>query len=105
MIRFTQAIAGVMLCTLGSGVVGGAVGAAVGYVAPTFVAWLHSPFAGHLPADFNPARFGLGLGLVSGLFLGAGAGVFLAVVFVIRDAWLATRGIPAGSKKIPVDEV
>jgi hypothetical protein len=89
MIRLPQAIAAVMACTLASGAAGGIVGAAVGRFAPSFVIWLSSP--GRVPAFFDPTEFGFGLGVVCGLFLGAGTGLFL--VLVLRDAWLARAGI------------
>lgn len=93
MIRLPQAIVAVMACTLASGVAGGVVGAAVGRFAPSFVAWLHTPVPGVGPAQFDPTEFGFGLGVVCGLFLGAGTGVFLVVVLTLRDAWLARAGI------------
>jgi hypothetical protein len=98
MILLPQAIAAVIGCTLASGLAGGVVGAAVGRFAPSFVAWLHSPGGGPAPG-FEPVEFGLGLGVVSGLFLGAEAGMFLVAVLSIRDAWLARAGLhPAGAK-------
>ena len=93
MIRLTQAIVSVMACTVASGVAGGIVGAAVGRFAPSFVAWLAGEGLGHPPANFDPTEFGFGLGTVSGLFLGAGTGLFLVVVIALRDAWLARSGI------------
>ena len=93
MIRLTQAIVAVMACTVASGVAGGVVGAAVGRFAPSFVLWLASP-GGILGAGpIEPTEFGLGLGCVCGLFLGAGTGLFLVVVLTLRDAWLARSGI------------
>jgi hypothetical protein len=91
MIRLTQAIVAVMSCTLAAGAAGGIVGAAVGRIAPTFVRWLFSP--GAAGAGIDPTEFGFGLGVVSGLFLGAGTGVFLVCVLAIRDAWLYRSGI------------
>ena len=44
-------------------------------------------------AQIDPTEFGFGLGIVSGLFLGAGTGVFLVCVLALRDAWLARSGI------------
>jgi len=41
----------------------------------------------------RPTEFGFGLGVVSGLFLGVGTGVFLVCVLTMRDAWLARSGI------------
>src|SRR4051794_9207009 len=122
MIRLPQAIVAVMTCTLVSGVAGGGggaaggrvpppvggwlpsparpaaraplgggvVGATVGRLAPSFVGWLHSP-AGQAAVD--PMEFGFGLGTVSGLFLGAGTGVFLVCVLALRDAWLLRAGV------------
>lgn len=92
MIRLTQAIVAVMTCTITSGAAGGVVGAAVGRIAPTFVRWLYSPGGGG-GVVVDPTEFGFGLGVVSGLFLGAGAGVFLVVALALRDAWLARAGL------------
>jgi hypothetical protein len=91
MIRLTQAIVAVMSCTLAAGAAGGIVGAAVGRLAPTFVRWLFSPGGGG--GNIDPTEFGFGLGVVSGLFLGVGTGVFLVCVLALRDAWLARGGI------------
>ena len=90
MIRLTQAIVAVMSCTLAPGAAGGIVGAAVGRLAPSFVRWLA---LARRAADGNvdPTEFGFGLGIVSGLFLGVGTGVFLVCVLALRDAWLAPR--------------
>jgi hypothetical protein len=86
MIRLPQAIVAVMACTLVSGAAGGIVGAAVGRLAPSFVRWLHSPGGA---ANVDPTEFGFGLGIVCGLLMGAGTGVFLVCVLAFRDAWLA----------------
>jgi hypothetical protein len=97
MIRLTQAIVAVMSCTLAAGAAGGIVGAAVGRLAPTFVRWLFSPGGGG--GNIDPTEFGFGLGVVSGLFLGAGTGVFLVCVLALRDAWLARDGIDPVQRK------
>lgn len=93
MIRLTQAIVAVMACTLASGFAGGVVGATVGRFAPSFVIWLHSPSVQLGPANFDPTEFGFGLGVVCGLLIGAGTGLFLVVVLTLRDAWLARGGV------------
>src|SRR5215218_7111485 len=93
MIGLTQAIVSVMASTLAAGFAGGVVGAAVGRLAPSFVAWLHSPGLGNPQANFDATEFGFGLGVVCGLFLGAGTGLFLVVVLTLRDAWLARGGM------------
>jgi hypothetical protein len=107
MLRLSQAIAAVMAGTVASGFAGGIVGAAVGRLAPSFVVWFHSPGFANAQADFDPTEFALGLGVVCGLFLGAGASLFLAVVIVVRDAWLARSGTApspaAGAGKLPLD--
>jgi hypothetical protein len=90
MIRLTQAMVAVMTCTIASGAAGGVVGATVGRLAPSFVSWLYSP--GAPGAGVDPTEFGFGLGVVSGLFLGAGTGLFLVVVLTLRDAWLFRSG-------------
>jgi len=91
MIRLTQAIAAVMACTVASGAAGGVVGAAIGTFAPGFVLWLQGLPKGQPRLD--PTEFGLGLGVVSGLFLGAAVGSFLVAVIAWRDAWLARAGL------------
>jgi hypothetical protein len=101
-IRLTQAIVAVMACTMASGVAGGVVGAAVGRLAPSFVTWLAAPgrIFGPPPLPFDPTEFGFGLGTVSGLFLGAGTGLFLVSVLSLRDAWLARAGLhPAKARR------
>lgn len=91
MIRLTQAIVAVMACTVAAGVAGGVAGAAVGTFAPAFVLWIQGLPPGRAP--FPPAEFGLGLGVVSGLFFGAAVGSFLVAVLALRDAWLARAGL------------
>jgi hypothetical protein len=93
MIRLTQAIVAVMACTMASGFAGGVVGATVGRFAPSFVTWLHSPSVRFGAANFDPTEFGFGLGVVCGLLMGAGTGLFLVVVLTLRDAWLAQAGV------------
>jgi hypothetical protein len=90
MIRLPQAIVAVMACTLASGAAGGIVGAAVGRLAPSFVRWLHS---GGGAGNVDPTEFGFGLGVVCGLLMGAGTGLFLVCVLTLRDAWLARNGL------------
>ena len=91
MIRLTQAIVAVMACTVAAGVAGGVVGLSVGTFAPSFVLWIQDLPKGNPP--FDPAEFGLGLGVVSGLFFGAAVGSFLVAVIAFRDAWLARAGL------------
>ena len=86
-----------MSWTVASGVAGGVVGAAVGTFAPSFVTWIETLPSN--PPRFNPAEFGLGLGIVSGLFLGAGVGSFLVAVLAFRDAWLARAGMLGALEK------
>lgn len=93
MIRLPQAIVAVMACTMASGFAGGVVGATVGRFAPSFVTWLHSPTVQFAAGNFDPTEFGFGLGVVCGLLMGAGTGLFLVVVLTLRDAWLARAGI------------
>ncbi|SIO34656.1 hypothetical protein SAMN05444166_3966 [Singulisphaera sp. GP187] len=101
MIRLTQAIVAVMASTVASGFAGGVVGATIGRFAPSFVTWLHSPQfhppplqpRGVVMVNFDPTEFGFGLGVVSGLLMGAGTGLFLVVVLTLRDAWLARGGV------------
>ncbi len=100
MIRLTQAIVAVMACTVAAGVAGGVVGLAIGTFAPSFVLWLQDLPRGNPP--FEPAEFGLGLGVVSGLFFGAAVGSFLVAVIAFRDAWLARAGLSA--EKLRADQ-
>jgi len=105
MIRLTQAIVAVMACTLAAGLAGGIVGASIGRLAPTFVLWIASP--GGQAGQVDPTEFGFGLGVVSGLFIGSGAGVFLVCVLALRDAWLARSGLlpqdKAARSEVPFD--
>ncbi len=59
--------------------------------------WIYSPGLNAAPRDFDPTEFGFGIGTVSGLFLGAGACLFLVVVLVLRDAYLAAHGTKTAS--------
>ena len=105
MIRLPQAIVAVMASTIASGLAGGVVGAAVGRFAPSFVGWLASPGGVGGAGPIDPTEFGFGLGTVCGLFLGAGTGLFLVVVLILRDAWLARAGIkpPVRGDETPLD--
>ena len=104
MIRLTQAIVAVMACTVTSGVAGGVVGAAIGTFAPSFVTWLQGlPKVGGPALD--PTEFGLGLGVVSGLFFGAAVGSFLVAVIALRDAWLARAGLTPADLRIRKEEL
>jgi hypothetical protein len=102
MIRFGQAIAATMGCTIAAGFAGGVVGASVGSFAPGFVLWLEE--FGPSRNAFDPTQFGLGLGIVSGLFLGASVGSFLVMVLAWRDAWLMRWGISNTTKRRSIDE-
>lgn len=104
MIRLNQAIGGVILCTLTGGALGGPTGAAVGWIAPGFVGWLFS-FGKLSPAKFRPVEFGLGLGAVTGLFVGIGVGVSLMTVLVIRDAILSYRTGMSVKNAVVVDDL
>ena len=100
MIRLPQAIVAVMTCTLSSGAAGGIVGATIGRLAPSFVRWLHSPGGA---AHVDPTEFGFGLGVVCGLLMGAGTGLFLVCVLTLRDAWLARSGFPVPKRQAEED--
>jgi len=100
MIQLPQAIVAVMSSTLSAGFAGGVAGAIVGRLAPSFVRWLHSPLMpGGAPLDTT--EFGLGMGVVCGLLMGAGTGLFLVVVLALRDAWLTHSGVLAPEKATP----
>jgi large-conductance mechanosensitive channel len=92
MLKLYQAIGAVLGGTLAGGAAGGVVGAAIGKLAPSFVRWVHTPLIGHTPPNFNATEFGLGLGSVSGLMLGAASSLLLVFAVVIRDAIVAGRG-------------
>lgn len=68
-------------------------------IAAVIVSWLFNPAGPGPNAGVDPTEFGLGLGVVSGLFLGAGTGVFHVTVLALRDAWLARAGVTARSKR------
>lgn len=95
MLRFPQAVASVLACTLVGGLAGGLAGAIVGRLAPSFVLWVRS-LPGTMIVGFDPIGFGLGLGAVCGLVMGAATGVVLVSVLSLRDAYLARYGAAAG---------
>ncbi len=88
MIQFTQAVVKVMTGTITSGIAGGVIGAAIGRVSPSFVAWLCTPGPKFLGQKFEPTEFGFGMGAVSGLLLGAFASTCLVIALAFRDARL-----------------
>jgi hypothetical protein len=88
MIRLPEAIASVMLGTLAAGAAGGLTGFAIGKLAPSFVRWLCGP-----GAVGDVAEIAFGLGIVSGLVMGAGVSMFLAAVIIIREAFVARAEI------------
>ncbi len=99
MIRLKLAIVSVMACTVAAGFAGGVVGAAVGTFAPGIVGWLQAQ--GNANNGFDNTEFGLGLGVVSGLFFGAAVGAFLVMGFAWRDAWLLRAGVEPYPKRKP----
>ena len=68
-----------------SSILGGVLGGIIGWISPEFVELVTDP---HPVAD--PVRLGAGLGVVSGLLLGAAAMAFSLLVGVFRT-WV-TRG-------------
>ncbi len=101
MTKLANTIGAVIGGTIVSGLAGGGVGAVIGRFAPSFVRWIYMPGDNAAPADFVPTEFGFGLGAVSGLFLGAGTSVLLAIAFIIRDMVVARREAVAGTAKAP----
>ncbi|HEU5117791.1 MAG TPA: hypothetical protein VFT74_14285 [Isosphaeraceae bacterium] len=97
MIRLTQAVAAVVGSTLSAGVAGGIAGAAVGTFAPSFVDWLQAQGMPGAPRA-DPAEFGFGLGIVSGLLMGSVVSSILVLGLAFRDAWLRLGGIEVGSE-------
>ncbi|MHB1560764.1 MAG: hypothetical protein ACYC61_25195 [Isosphaeraceae bacterium] len=95
MLRFPQAVASVIACALVGGLAGGLAGAIVGRLAPSFVLWIRS-LPGTEIVGFDPTGFGLGLGAVCGLLMGAAAGVVLVSILSLRDAYLARYGVADG---------
>ena len=89
MIRFTQAVVSVMTATIASGFAGGVVGAAIGRLAPSFVAWLCTPGPKFLGQNFEPTEFGFGMGAVAGLLLGSISSTSLIIAIALRDARFA----------------
>ena len=69
-------------------VLGGWVGREVGRRSPSFVAAIYPSPPEWKPKSLDPAEFGQGLGMVSGLFFGAGAGVFVAFLQTVREIWV-----------------
>lgn len=93
MSRLMLQLAFVIGSTLAGGLLGGLAGLAVGRLSPSFVtelAQMDRPNSA-VPPGFLPQEFGLGLGIICGLFFGAGAGLALVMLATIRDAWLASR--------------
>lgn len=93
MTRLMISLGFVIASILIGGIIGGFVGREVGRHSPSFVKAIAGgpqPLADH---PSQPAEFGYGLGIVSGLFFGAGIGLFLVLVHAIRDAWLARLAI------------
>jgi hypothetical protein len=92
MIQLKEAIAAVLGSTIVAGIAGGIAGGVVGRIAPAFVLWLYSPGVA-APGWVSPVEFGIGLGTVCGLLMGAGTGLFLVSILTLRDAWLARSGV------------
>ena len=94
----TAVIASVLI----GGVLGGVVGREVGRHSPSFVRLVAMAIdVGELPPRFDTAEFGLGLGVVSGLFLGAGTSLFVVLLMAARDAWLERYPPRAGPRTPP----
>ncbi|GAC1336302.1 MAG: hypothetical protein NVSMB14_03960 [Isosphaeraceae bacterium] len=73
-------------------ILGGWVGREVGKRSPSFVAALAPPGPHHSPANIlNAAEFGEGLGMVFGLFFGAGTGLFVILLIGVCDIWMERR--------------
>ena len=83
--RLVEAIAAVAGGTIVAGGLGATAGWLLGRTASSFVAWIASPLFNALPPDFDPAEFGLGLGAVSGLVMGAGISLTLALALILRE--------------------
>lgn len=77
----------VLFSSLVGGVVGGWVGRFVGTRSPSFVQTISDPRMTIAPFGFDPPEFGYGLGIVTGLFLGLGAGVALVFCSCVREFW------------------
>jgi hypothetical protein len=77
---FVKTFLSIVAAALGSSVVGGIFGAAVAVVSPEFVRNLASS-----PVPDSVVRYGAGLGMIWGLFLGVGVmGFSLLIVTVVR---------------------
>ncbi|MDB5350228.1 MAG: hypothetical protein JWN86_1475 [Planctomycetota bacterium] len=87
--RAMSAMAFVIIATMIGGILGGLVGYEVGRLSPQFVATIASGNPEGMRPSFKPDEFGLGLGIVSGLFFGAGSSLLLIVVISLREAWMA----------------
>ena len=81
--------------TITSGLAGGVIGAAIGRLAPSFVAWLCTPGPKFLGQNFEPTEFGFGMGAVAGLLLGAISSTCLVIALAFRDARLLHAGVEA----------
>ena len=90
MSRLMQSLGFVIASILLGGLLGGLAGREIGRSSPSFVWNLVGPGSlNRPPPKFNTAEFGLGLGSVCGLLLGAAIGTILAIVHALRDAWMA----------------
>jgi hypothetical protein len=88
MTRLMQGVAAVVLSVLLGGLLGGVVGREVGVYSPSFVRAIYPAPPDRVPADLDLPEFGMGLGIASGLFFGAGAGALVVVANAAREAWI-----------------
>ncbi len=77
----------VIVATMLGGLLGGYGGREVGRLSPSFVTGIAYPNPKYMPPSdsFRPAEFGMGLGIVSGFFFGAGTGLFLVLLTIVRE--------------------
>jgi hypothetical protein len=87
--RWMSAMAFVILVTMLGGALGGLVGREVGKLSPQLMETLAAGKPQGTQPTFQPDQFGLGLGIISGLFFGAGSSLVIVLVMAWRDVWLA----------------
>ena len=86
-----KALATVVGTGLGFGILGSAIGALLGQVAPSFFRQM-LPLRD--PATFNPVQVGFGLGLTNGLGWGLVVGVLLVAILAWRETRLTRKPQP-----------
>ena len=86
--RSFRALVVIVVFVMAGFVLGGWVGREVGRRSPSFVAALELGPPHSQPKNLDTAEFGQGLGMVFGLFFGAGAGLVVTFLNGVREIWI-----------------